>query len=301
MAKTKKPNVTHEGAETEYFRFYKSFLDAMRGYDDEIQFRAFKFIANYGIYGIVPELKDGDVASTIFLLCKPYIDSAYRRAKNGQEHKAKTELEEPAPQEKKKPGRPRKAAAAPESTPESGNAEIPLLEPADEGASHHTTELPESVGNNLLIDSKADESAEPTAADLRITPPKKESKKVVPKVEYGAYGNVRLSDDDYKELCKEKGKEATDEAIEWFDKYIEALSTSMKREYRARDQAFTMRDWVFNRIEDEKIKAKKRTAESDKVVPIVPPGSKNNFLNFEQNTYSAEEMQELEAKLLENY
>lgn len=293
MAKTKKPNVTHEGAETEYFRFYKSFLDAMRGYDDEIQFRAFKFIANYGIYGIVPELKDGDVASTIFLLCKPYIDSAYRRAKNGQEHKAKTEIEEAEPQEPRKRGRPKKAAAVPESTLDTDDADIPLFATTDEAAPAHTTELPDSgTEGDLLIDQS--ETGEVTAADLRITPPKEKQQKK----KFGENGYVRLTDEDYEDLVKNKGKELTDAAIDIYDCWLAAQSESKRKAELKKDHKFNLQVWPFQRAEEDLRKvAEKKAAESVKVVPILPP-NKNGFMNFEQrNDYNFEE---LEKSLVEN-
>lgn len=297
MTKAKKLNVTHEGAETEYFRFYKSFLDAMRGYDDEIQFRAFKFIANYGIYGIVPELRDGDVASTIFLLCKPYIDSAYRRAKNGQEHKAKTELEEAEPQEPRKRGRPKKAAAVPESTLDTDDADTPLFATTDEAAPAHTTELHDSgAEGQLLIDQT--ETEEITAADLRITPPKKQDKEQ-PKKEYGEHGNVLLTDEDLEYLISKHGKEDTEAAIDVMDYWIEGLDAKAKKEYKAKNHRYRIK-WAYERVEEDREKARKKAADAGKVVPIMPPVNKNNFLNFEQNSLSAEELQELEAKLIEN-
>lgn len=297
MTKAKKLNVTHEGAETEYFRFYKSFLDAMRGYDDEIQFRAFKFIANYGIYGIVPELRDGDVASTIFLLCKPYIDSAYRRAKNGQEHKAKTELEEAEPQEPRKRGRPKKAAAAPDETPEADTAVIPLLEPAEEEAPVKVPEPSDPVKEDELLIDDATKEEELTLSDLRITPQKEKQQKK----KFGENGYVRLTDEDYEDLVKNKGKELTDAAIDIYDCWLAAQSESKRKAELKKDHKFNLQVWPFQRAEEDLRKnAEKKAAGSGKVVPILPPANKNNFLNFEQNTLSAEEMQEFEAKLLEN-
>ena len=110
--------ITHEGHHTSSFVFYESWLDAIIDIQDkEVQAECFLALAMYGIRGSIDNIKKGSMAWVLLQSCKGQIDANFRKriggAAGGRPRKPK---EEPVPQEPRKRGRPKKAAAVPEST-----------------------------------------------------------------------------------------------------------------------------------------------------------------------------------------
>lgn len=293
MAKQEQPRITHEGKEVDSFVFYRSFIDAIRKLDRETRRDCMEAIIDYGIFGVIDDLEANVVAEGFFKAFKPQIDANYRRRINGEKHTGKPK-EEAEPQEPRKRGRPKKAAAAPDETPEADTAVIPLLEPAEEEAPVEVSEPSDPVKEDELLIDDATKEEELTLSDLRITPPKEKQQKK----KYGENGYVRLTDEDYEDLVKNKGKELTDAAIDIYDCWLAAQSESKRKAELKKDHKFNLQVWPFQRAEEDLRKnAEKKAAESGKVVPIVPP-NKNGFMNFEQrNDYNFEE---LEKSLVEN-
>jgi hypothetical protein len=62
--------------------FYKSFYDAIRGLDAELQAEVYNAVFAYGLYGESVELSQ--IANTIFTLIKPQIDANNKRRENGK-------------------------------------------------------------------------------------------------------------------------------------------------------------------------------------------------------------------------
>lgn len=114
---------------------------------------------------------------------------------------------------------------------------------------------------------------------------KPKAKKEEPKKnEYGEYKNVRLTEDEYKRLNEKFGEASTQRAVVILDTYIESLSPAKKREYLKKNHNLCMQNWVYSEAEKRGTK----------------PVSKNTFNNFTQNQYTHEQMQDLEAQLLDN-
>lgn len=294
--------ITHEGNYTDSFVCYVSFYKAIKDFEDPVvRDECYMALMEYGLYGNMHAVKKGTVAWGLLQQFKVQLDKNYRKRLAGEkggrpkdEIKAKTEKKS---QEPKKVGRPKKAAAAPDETPEADTAVIPLLEPAEEEAPVEVSEPSDPVKEDELLTDDATKEEELTLSDLRITPQKEKQQKK----KYGENGYVRLTDEDYEDLVKNKGKELTDAAIDIYDCWLAAQSESKRKAELKKDHKFNLQVWPFQRAEEDLRKnAEKKAAGSGKVVPILPPANKNNFLNFEQNTLSAEEMQEFEAKLLEN-
>lgn len=69
--------------ERDYFIFYKSFYEAIKGLNKDIRLEVLTAIAEYGLYGETPAgLKP--FASSIFTLVKPNLDACITRYNNGQ-------------------------------------------------------------------------------------------------------------------------------------------------------------------------------------------------------------------------
>ena len=67
-----------------------------------------------------------------------------------------------------------------------------------------------------------------------------------PRHSFGEYKHVKLSDKDYQKLITEYGQGRTDEAIKFFDEYIEYKGYKCKNYYLA------MKKWVFNALDEKK-------------------------------------------------
>lgn len=74
----------------------------------------------------------------------------------------------------------------------------------------------------------------------------KEKEKVKEKDAHGEYGNVLLTDDELNKLQTEYGTDKTDDAIKFFDEYIE------EKGYKAKSHYLAIRRWVFDAVEEKK-------------------------------------------------
>lgn len=118
------------------------------------------------------------------------------------------------------------------------------------------------------------------------------------KAEYGQYGNVRLSTEEYNILVNSVGKEDADKEIEIYDQYIQELPPSEKKKILEKEHFYVLNSgWPKERLLEDREKEKNKT---EKVRNIRDGTNRNHFNDFPQNTYSSEEMKDLEDKLVEN-
>lgn len=118
------------------------------------------------------------------------------------------------------------------------------------------------------------------------------------KAEYGQYGNVRLSTEEYNILVNSVGKEDADKEIEIYDQYIQELPPSEKKKILEKEHFYVLNSgWPKERLLEDREKEKNKT---EKVKNIRDGTKRNRFNDFPQNTYSSEEMKAIEDKLVEN-
>lgn len=118
------------------------------------------------------------------------------------------------------------------------------------------------------------------------------------KAEYGQYGNVRLSTEEYNILVNSVGKEDADKEIEIYDQYIQELPPSEKKKILEKEHFYVLNSgWPKERLLEDREKEKNKT---EKVKNIRDGTNRNRFNAFPQKTYSSEEMKDLEDKLVEN-
>lgn len=118
------------------------------------------------------------------------------------------------------------------------------------------------------------------------------------KAEYGQYGNVRLSTEEYNILVNSVGKEDADKEIEIYDQYIQELPPSEKKKILEKEHFYVLNSgWPKERLLEDREKEKNKT---EKVRNIRDGTNRNRFNDFPQNSYSSEEMKNLEDKLVEN-
>lgn len=118
------------------------------------------------------------------------------------------------------------------------------------------------------------------------------------KAEYGQYGNVRLSTEEYNILVNSVGKEDADKEIEIYDQYIQELPPSEKKKILEKEHFYVLNSgWPKERLLEDREKEKNKT---EKVRNIRDGTNRNRFNDFPQNSYSSEEMKDLEDKLVEN-
>lgn len=118
------------------------------------------------------------------------------------------------------------------------------------------------------------------------------------KAEYGQYGNVRLSTEEYNILVNSVGKEDADKEIEIYDQYIQELPSSEKKKILEKEHFYVLNSgWPKERLLEDREKEKNKT---EKVKNIRDGTNRNRFNAFPQKSYSSEEMKDLEDKLVEN-
>lgn len=118
------------------------------------------------------------------------------------------------------------------------------------------------------------------------------------KAEYGQYGNVRLSTEEYNILVNSVGKEDVDKEIEIYDQYIQELPSSEKKKILEKEHFYVLNSgWPKERLLEDREKEKNKT---EKVKNIRDGTNRNRFNAFPQKSYSSEEMKDLEDKLVEN-
>lgn len=119
----------------------------------------------------------------------------------------------------------------------------------DGGFKEYLTGLYEGIETEYRIDTVSEN-------DDTVPTPKKEKAKKPEKWAYGENKNVMLTDDEYNRLCAKYGKDATAEAIAYFDLYLDEPKN--KRKYT--NHCSAMQRWVFNAVEEQKAKQKRTTA-----------------------------------------
>lgn len=92
----------------------------------------------------------------------------------------------------------------------------------------------------------------------------------------GELGNVRLTDEEIRRMSEEYGVSATNDAIDFLDKYI------ADKGYKSRSKThnLAMRRWVFDAVNEQNARRNK---------PKAPPG--NKFGNFTQRENDYDELQ----------
>lgn len=111
---------------------------------------------------------------------------------------------------------------------------------------------------------------------------KEKEKKKKQKHAHGDNKNVKLTDEEYQRLIKDYGEEATKKAIQFFDDYL------TEKPYKSKSHNMAMRRWVFDAVRERE---QKRAGKKPN----------NSFNNFKQNTYTPEQMNDLERQLCDNY
>lgn len=112
--------------------------------------------------------------------------------------------------------------------------------------------------------------------DIEIEKKEKKEKKSA----YGEYAHVKLTLTEYQRLVSDYGQEKTEKAIKFFDEYIE------DKGYKSKSHNMAMRRWVFNAVDEQEQKRAKAPT--------------NKFNSMMQNSYTHDEMSELERRLLDN-
>ena len=98
---------------------------------------------------------------------------------------------------------------------------------------------------------------------------------------FGKYKNVKLSLDEVRELRTELGEDMFNQVIRILDEYIQNTGKIYSKPH-----SYVIRNWVIDAAKEE-CKGTKS-----------PPVKINRFNNFSQRTYSEEQMNELEKRLL---
>lgn len=168
--KSNMKNNMNEMMERDSFVFYPSFLDSIELLPVEEQLKAYKLIAYYGIYGEVPE-GEQSVANVILYMAMPSIDHAKKNRKNGA-----------------KGGRPSKKQ---KETDGFAN-EKPLGETYVDVHVHEDVAEDEDENGDVDVEVHGDGSVDESANAAKSV-----------RQQYGAYGNVLLSDADMAALQQE--------------------------------------------------------------------------------------------------
>ena len=95
---------------------------------------------------------------------------------------------------------------------------------------------------------------DPPAEEKPQEDPKKPKKDKPEKHKFGEFQHVLLTQDEYDRLVADRGAVATDEAIKFFDEYIE------DKGYKTKSHNMALRRWVFDAVEDKKRKQNKAQA-----------------------------------------
>lgn len=98
---------------------------------------------------------------------------------------------------------------------------------------------------------------------------------------FGRNKNVKLSMDEVKELKAELGEDMFNHVIRILDEYIQKTGKVYSKPH-----SYVIRNWVIDAAKEERQGVRSS------------PGKVNQFNNFSQRTYSEEQMEELEKRLL---
>lgn len=180
--------------ERESIVFYKSFYEAIKELDEKDRLSAFEAIIEYGLYGEEPE--ESGIVKAIFALVRPQIDANNKRYKNGLKggrgNQDATELESSINQDETKP----------EPKPNQ-----------DETKPKPNVNVNDNVNDNENDNENVNVKKKAPAAHA-----------------HGAYGWVKLTDEQYGRLCADLGESEVKRCIDYIDEL--AQSTSNKNKWR---------------------------------------------------------------------
>lgn len=104
-----------------------------------------------------------------------------------------------------------------------------------------------SIINNLIEIRKLLEEIRDAAPKSKKTAEvfsEEQTKGKTSKKTYGTYNHVRLTDEEYDRLCNDYGQSKVQQAIDFFDAYIE------EKGYKCKSHNLAMRRWVFDAVKD---------------------------------------------------
>ncbi len=257
--------------------FYKSFYEAIRELEPELQVEIYNALFDYGFEGIENNLSP--IAKAVFTLIKPQIDANARKKEQGKINGQKgAEFGKLGAEFGKLGGRPRKARIDAEEEEINGENNPPNNPPK-------TPQEDEKTPSNVNVNDNVNDNVN------KKEKKKREKKSQEPKElkdSYGELGNVKLTKAEYERLVKDYGEDATKKAIEYLDGYI------VDKRYKSDDNNRALRRWVFDAVKEQEQKRARIKSYDDK------PGAgkpKNKFNQFPQNSYNFDE---LEAVLIDN-
>ena len=140
---------------------------------------------------------------------------------------------------------------------------------------------------NTISDSAEPESPAPG----KKTKKKKESKEEPVKHKIGEFQHVLLTENEFVKLANDFGIDLRDKAIKFLDEYIE------EKGYKSKSHNLAIRRWVIDAVKEQE---QKKGSGRKEPVPswMNKKSSAEKYMGYGQRQYSADEMDDLEAKLL---
>ena len=130
------------------------------------------------------------------------------------------------------------------------------------------------------------DSGEPEPPAPKKTKPDKPAKH-----KHGDFQHVLLTENEFAKLANDFGMELRDKAIKFLDEYIE------EKGYKSKSHNLAIRRWVIDAVKEQEQKKGRGRKEP---VPswMNKKTSAEKYLDYGQRQYSADEMDDLESKLL---
>ena len=129
------------------------------------------------------------------------------------------------------------------------------------------------------------------SAEPEPSAPVKKSKSDKPaKHKHGDFQHVLLTENEYEKLANDFGIDLRDKAIKFLDEYIE------EKGYKSKSHNLAIRRWVIDAVKDQEQKKGRGRKEP---VPswMNKKSGAEKYLDYGQRKYSADELDDLEAKL----
>lgn len=182
--------------EREQFTFYRSFAKAVQRIRKKAdRTDAYDAIVNYALDGIEPDIdKLPDMAAAVFLLCKPNLDAARRKAEGG------------------KRGSPAKD-----------------IEKITERYEEDTANKKEKKKENKIKKEEENECSSPPCGGPPSPPPEPAAPAPVRRT-HGANGRVKLSEEEYNALLADLGQAELDRCVAYVDEF--AAMTGNKQKWK---------------------------------------------------------------------
>ena len=184
--------------ERESFVFYKSFFEALSCLDKDAKADCFDAIAQYALYGEVPDISGA--AKAVFVSVKPQIDANNRRYANGC-----------------KGGKPKANQSVTKPKPKR-NQSVTKTEP---NPNQSVTKAEPNVNVNDNVNENDNDNVNENV---------NENEK---KYTYGENKKVSLTNREYERLVNDYGVDLTKRAIEFLDGYIVDQNYKSKSNYQA--------------------------------------------------------------------